>query len=302
MFDCQPDQRFVAFSRRGKARRHTPPIRAARAEYTTAYAGAYTLESVVLVRHSCGNIWMRLFSPSYFSGRHQELQCRLNFQWTDFRIMLRFAVFRLRRGFKNQRQCQRLRYAPKTAFGYLLLPKLLLKRQALDDAFRFFKIPVLAQDCAAVTQVGADVEQVVRLLPMQFFQNGITCISRAPPTPLIAYWRNALSISISPNTLCVVQTLLVAFVLDVDPAACAAFSSSGMSLAKRADMADNQRRATLPDCRTPARRIDAADRTPYHGSYVLLVGCFFTLRARRACCGLINNALVGYTTGGGVVD
>ncbi len=75
---CQPDQRFVALPRRA-ARRHTPPIRAARGTYP-AYAARTRRKASYWCAIRAETFGCGCLLPSYFFRRHQQLQCRLNFQ------------------------------------------------------------------------------------------------------------------------------------------------------------------------------------------------------------------------------
>ena len=75
---------------------------------------------------------------------------------------------------------------------------------------------------------------------MWFFQNGITCINPRAPTPLMAYWRKALSTSISPNTICVSSPARVdSYWIWVSRRRRSA--SSGTKRASRADISRSQR-------------------------------------------------------------
>lgn len=145
------------------------------------------------------------------------------------------------------------------------------------DDVAFFKVAVMAQDGAAVTQVGADVEQVVRRFADVVFpkRHNLHQTARADTADCILAER-AFHLN-QPQHNLRIQTGPAAFILDIDqqPAPLLLVGDEPCQTCR------HRGQPTLALFRIvehQPRRIDAADGTPHHGSHI--VGKrFLTLRA-----------------------
>lgn len=169
--------------------------------------------------------------------------------------------------------------APRAQNGIriLIAAEAAVKAGKRADDVAFFKVAVMAQNGAAVTQVGADVEQVVRRFADVVFpkRHNLHQTARADAADRILAER-AFHLNQPQHNLCI-QTGPAAFILDIDqqPAPLLLIGDEPCQTCRHGGQPTF---ALFRIVKHQPRRIDAADGTPHHGSHI--VGKrFFTLRA-----------------------
>lgn len=169
--------------------------------------------------------------------------------------------------------------APRAQNGVriLIAAEAAVKTGECADDVAPFKVAVMSQNGAAVTQVGTNIEQVVRRFADVVFpkRHNLHQAARADPADRILAER-AFHLN-QPQHNLRIQTGPAAFILDIDQQPAPLFLIGD----KSCQTCRHRGQPTLALFRIvehQPRRIHAADRAPHHGSHI--VGKrFFTLRA-----------------------